>query len=91
MGMSSSPSCRMAAAEIVAAMGEHIYTVPGECMRRHGDLILVATGISGEHTLSLPPGFCAARELVSGRRYEGVKIVFRADGPSVFLFKMSPK
>ena len=44
-------------AEIVAAMGEHIYTVPGECMRRHGDLIIVATGISGEHTLNLPSGF----------------------------------
>ena len=77
--------------EIVAAMGEHIYTVPGECMRRHGDLILIATGISGEHTLNLPPGYCAARELISGKRHKGAKIVFRAEGPSVFLFKMSTR
>jgi hypothetical protein len=78
-------------AEIVAGMGEHIYTVPGECMRRHGDLILVATGISGEHTLNLPSGFCAARELISGKMHKGAKIVFHADGPSVFLFKMSTR
>ena len=77
--------------EIVKSMGEHIYTGPGECMRKYGDYILISTGKAGKHALNLPGAATGVEELVAGRMYAGRKVEFETDGPATLFFRIVRK
>ena len=75
-------------AEIAKGMGEHLYTEPGECMRRHGAYILLSTGKAGRRAVHLPEGANGAVDVISGKRYAGTHVVLETDGPDVTILRM---
>ena len=74
---------------IFRAHGAHIYARDGSLLRRRGDLIVYSTARMGRHEITLKPKDSGATELFTGRRFDGRSLVFDADRPQTYLFKVT--
>ena len=76
-------------AELADELGEHRWTEPGKCFRKHGDLVMMSVPGAGTYNLSLPPEWSGAKELLSGRTYDGRAIAFETKGPDTVFFRLN--
>jgi len=75
-------------AKVLSAAGSHAYAKPGNCLRRHGGLLLYHVARAGEYALSLRPEERndVYVELLSGKRLSGAEMRVSSDGPETWLF-----
>ena len=74
--------------ERLVAAGLHRWISPGSCIRRHGRFFMFHTGTIGPHRILLPAGCAGASSLVTGRAYNGNRMVLETKQPMTDLFEL---
>ena len=74
-------------AEVFRRLGTHLYTAPGNCFRRNGELMMFCTADAGRHVISLPPDRTGGRyrDYLGGGTYAAPDLTLVCDGPTTFL------
>ena len=78
-------------AKVFRALGTRLYTAPGNCFRRNGDLLMFCTGEAGRYSITLPEADRGKSwvELLgdaNGRPVKGPVLEFESDGPRTWFF-----
>lgn len=88
--IADSPDGETAWADIFASLGTHLYTTPGNYVRRQGNLLLFHTAAEMQQVVRLPTDWQSVKmtEMFSGRTFEGPELRFKTVGSDTLLFKV---